>query len=213
MKVDFHCHTRFSPDSLNDLHGLIQKAKQKGLDRIVITDHNTIEGALLANQIDPEFVIVGEEIKTTRGELLAFFVKDPVPKGLKPLEAIHVLREQNAFISVSHPYDRYRSGWDPSDLEEIAPLVDAVEIFNARVLQRKMNDEASEFARAHHLAGTAGSDAHALFEIGQAALDLPDFHDTESLQKAILDAKVIGKVSPGWVHLSSSWARFQKSKG
>lgn len=210
MKVDFHCHTCYSPDGLNTLPALIKKAKQRGLDRIVITDHNTIQGALLARQMDPEFIIIGEEIQTTQGELLAAFVSQEVPKGLSPLDTIGRLRAQGAFISVSHPFDVYRSGWPLQDLEEISPLVDAIEIFNARVLHPWMNDDAMEFAREHQLAGTAGSDAHALREIGQAALEIPEFQDAESLRSVIRKARVVGKISPSWVHLFSSWAKIKK---
>lgn len=210
LKVDFHCHTRFSPDSLNDLQALINQAKRKGLGKIVITDHNTIQGALHARQLDEKFVIVGEEIKTTRGELLACFVNREVPKGLHPLEAIEMLRSQGAFISVSHPFDRLRSGWELDDLERITPLVDAIEIFNARVVRPGMNDEALAYAAQHQLAGTAGSDAHSLLEIGAVALDLPDFDDADTLRAAIRQGKVVGKVSPAWVHLTSTWAKLVK---
>jgi len=74
LKVDFHVHTRWSRDSLNQLPQLLKSVERRGLDRIVITDHNTIAGALAARQLAPERVIVGEEVLTTRGELLAAFV-------------------------------------------------------------------------------------------------------------------------------------------
>ncbi len=80
---------------------------------MVVTDHNTIAGARAAQELDPELVIVGEEIKTTRGEILAFFVSEEVPAGLTPQETIARLKDQGAFISVSHPFDIYRGGhWD-----------------------------------------------------------------------------------------------------
>lgn len=189
---------------------MIQRAKQRGLDKIVITDHNTIQGALIARQMDPGFVIVGEEIKTTKGELLACFVKQEVPKGLPPLEAIQMLRSQGAFISVSHPFDLYRSGWNLKDLEMITPLVDAIETFNARVIHKSMNDDAQAYAAKHQLAGTAGSDAHSLIEIGAVALDLPDFEDAESLRTAIQSGKIVGHTNPAWVHLTSTWAKLYK---
>lgn len=65
FKIDLHIHTCVSKDGALHPADVIRIAKQKGLDRICITDHNNIEGALLAQKLDPEFVIVGEEIKTT----------------------------------------------------------------------------------------------------------------------------------------------------
>jgi predicted metal-dependent phosphoesterase TrpH len=214
LRVEFHCHTVYSKDSLTSPEALLAACRRKGIDRVVITDHNTIQGALAAQKLDPEMVIVGEEIMTEKGELLAAFVTEEVPRGLPPLEAIQRLREQGAFISVSHPFDRLRNGsWELPDLEEITPLVDAIEVFNARCMQAEFNKLAQQFAQEHGLAGTAGSDAHAAFEIGTAHLLLPEFSDAESLRKALPGAEVMGKRSPGWVHLTSMYARWRKAMG
>ena len=69
IRADFHSHTRYSKDSLNNIQYVLNVCQRRGIDRLVITDHNTITGALIAQEIDPERVIVGEEIKTTQGEL------------------------------------------------------------------------------------------------------------------------------------------------
>lgn len=210
MKVDFHCHTFYSRDSLNRIGPLIVAAQKAGLDRLVITDHNTIQGGLEAKQAAPELIIVGEEIKTTAGELLAAFVSQALPQGLDPLQAIEELKKQGAFISISHPFDPYRSGWSLSQLEELIPYVDAIEIMNARALDKKFNTRAMEFARAHGLAGTAGSDAHLGVEVGKFALELPDFVDADSLRRSIKEGTPVGGLSPAWVHLGSTWAKWTK---
>jgi predicted metal-dependent phosphoesterase TrpH len=211
LTVEFHCHTHASKDSLTRPEALLRASRKKGLDRVVVTDHNTIAGALRARELDPERVIVGEEIMTTAGELLAAYVVEEIPKGLEPLEAIARLREQGAFISVSHPFDRFRSGsWDPTDLMLIMPLVDAIETFNARCLLPSFNRQAYEFARRHALPGTMGSDAHAAFEVGQAALVLPEFHDAESLRAVIAQGRKRGRLSAPWVHFTSRWAKIVK---
>jgi len=211
ITVDFHCHTAHSKDGLTRLETLLATCQRKNIDRVVITDHNTIRGALLARQMDPGRVIVGEEIMTRAGELLAIFVSEEVPRGLAPQEAIDRLREQGAFISVSHPFDALRSGhWDLADLISILPQVDAIETFNARCLWPGFNRQALTFARQHGLPGTAGSDAHAAFEIGRATLRLPDFHDPESLRAAIRQGQQQGGLSHAWVHLVSTYAKAAK---
>lgn len=212
LRVEFHCHTIYSKDSLTSPEALLAACRRKGMDRVVITDHNSIRGALAAQKLDPERVIVGEEIKTEKGELLAAFLSEEVPRGLAPLEAIRRLRQQGAFISVSHPFDRMRNGaWSLPDLEEIAPLVDAVEVFNARCMQAEFNRLTQRFAKTRGLAGTAGSDAHAAFEIGAAHLLLPEFEGAEGLRRVIAGAQVVGKLSPGWVHFASVYARWRKA--
>jgi predicted metal-dependent phosphoesterase TrpH len=191
---------------------LIRACRRKGLNRIVVTDHNTLAGALETRKLAPDLVIVGEEIKTTCGEILAAFVTHEVPGKLTPQEAIRQLRDQGAFISVSHPFDVRSGAWALEDLLEIAPQVDAVEVFNARIMKPDANLLAVEFARQHSLPGTAGSDAHAAFEVGAAYLVLPQFDGPEGLRTAIREGEVQGRQSPFWVHFASWYARWRKMK-
>ena len=149
---------------------------------------------------------------TTRGELLAAFVTEEIPSGLEPLEAIRLLRQQGAFISVSHPYDITRHGWKLPDLLEIAPLVDAIETFNARCLEARTNQKAQEFARQNNLLGTVGSDAHTASELGTATMLLPDFHDAQELRLALQQARHDTHLSPFWVHIASSYAKWYKKR-
>ncbi len=211
LRVEFHCHTIYSKDSLTRVETLLATCRKRGIDRVVITDHNRIAGALRARELDPQRVIVGEEIMTQKGELLASFVREEVPKGLPPLEAISRLRAQGAFISVSHPFDLQRNGaWLLPDLLEIAPLVDAIETFNSRCLSNRPNDLAAAFAREHHLPGTAGSDAHAPFELGRGNLLLDEFSDPESLKAALPAAQPLTRLSPVWVHFWSTYSKLYK---
>ncbi len=211
LRVEFHCHTVYSKDSLALPEALLETSLRKGIDRLIITDHNTIAGALHARRLDSTRVIVGEEIMTRDGELLAAFVVEEIPAGLPPKEAIARLREQGAFISVSHPFDRMRSGhWDPAALLEIIPLVDAIETFNARCMWPGFNLKAQAFARLHKLAGTVGSDAHAVFELGKATLRLPHFVDADGLRRVIHLAQPQIALSAPWVHLASRYAVWRK---
>lgn len=211
LNVEFHCHTIYSKDSLLQPRALVKACRQKGIDRVVITDHNEIRGAQDAQGIDPQRVIIGEEIMTTRGEILAAYVQERIPAHLTPEETIQRLRDQGAFIGVSHPFDRRRSGaWDLEDLLAIAPLVDAIEGYNARCLDDDPNQEALAFAREHHLKVTAGSDAHIAWELGRATLQLPEFEGAQGLRDALLETQVRHQISPPWVHFASFSARMWK---
>jgi predicted metal-dependent phosphoesterase TrpH len=70
-KVDFHVHTCYSKDSLTPLEEVIGACQGRGIDKVAITDHNTIAGALALLEMAPDLVIVGEEIKTNVGEINA----------------------------------------------------------------------------------------------------------------------------------------------
>ena len=211
LRVEFHCHTIFSKDCLVRMEALLAVARRRGIDRLVITDHNRTGGALAAQALDPQRVIIGEEIMTEQGELLAAYVQEEIPRGLPAQEAIRRLRAQGAFISVSHPFDAQRNGaWALPDLLEIAPLVDAIETYNARCLNETPNLQAQAFAREHNLGGTAGSDAHTLHEVGRATLVLPDFSTPAELKLALPAARLEAQLSGWWVHFASTGARLLK---
>ena len=211
ISVEFHCHTYASKDSLTCPADLIAMARRKGIDRVIVTDHNSIAGAREAYGIDPELVIVGEEIMTTKGEILAAFVKEEVPPDLTPLETINILKEQGAFISVSHPFDELRKGgWMENDLLEILPLVDAIEVYNSRCMLPRFNRRAELFAQKYNIAGTVGSDAHAAFEVGRSLLLLDQFTGPDEMRKVIRKGIPKVKWSPPWFHLTSRYASMIK---
>ena len=210
IKADFHVHGIASKDSLSKGEDLVSRAKQLGLGKLILTDHNTTAGAVELQRAYPEYVIAGEEILTTKGEILAIFVREEVPKGLEPLEAFRWLKDQDAFISLSHPYAYMRHGWTEAEMEEYLPYLDAIEIANARNLP-EMNRSAARFAGEHGLPGTAGSDAHGVSELGAMCLQLPDFHNSEELRVSIRSAEVLGKESSPWVRYYSRSAVFLKA--
>ncbi len=210
IKADLHCHSSASPDCLSAPEKLVSRARKSGLDRLAITDHNTIVGGLAASQIDPELIIVGEEVLTIQGELLAYYVQESVPSGLMPEHAIRLLMEQGAVISISHPFDVQRGGWRSGDLLRILSLVDAIEVFNARVFRAATNEKGQALATERKIPGTAGSDAHSLIEVGAAYLELPEFNDANSLRRALHKARPQGKLSGAQVRLASRWAWFMK---
>jgi predicted metal-dependent phosphoesterase TrpH len=213
IKLEFHCHTHASKDSATRPADLVSTARRKGIDRVVITDHNSIVGARAAQAIAPDLIIIGEEIMTTKGEILAAFVQEEIPKGLTPQETIKRLKDQGAFISVSHPFDEMRKGgWDEKDLLEILPFVDAIEVYNSRCMFPRFNRSARRFAEQHSIPGTVGSDAHASFELGRSLLLLDQFEGPEGLRKVIRKAGIRTKWSPWWVHFVSRHAAMKKTQ-
>lgn len=211
IRVEFHCHTVFSEDSLTSPQKLVDTCRRKGIDRVVVTDHNTIAGARAAQELDPGLVIVGEEILTTKGEILAAFVTEEIPPFLSPQETIRKLKDQGAFISVSHPFDRLRKGgWQEDDLFEIIPDVDAIEVYNSRCMNPKFNWAAKAFAERHNIPGTVGSDAHAAFELGRSLLLLDQFEGPEEMREVIHKGVPKVRWSPPWVHFTSRYASIYK---
>jgi predicted metal-dependent phosphoesterase TrpH len=168
--VDLHCHTSASFDSLASPRAIVRAAAARGLTHLAITDHDRIDGALEAREQAPDglTVIVGEEIRTTEGDLIAAFIQRVVPPGLSATETIAAVREQGGLVGVPHPFDRFRGSLlRDARMASLAPLVDWVEAYNARLLGGG-NQLAADFAAANGLPGIAVSDAHSVLEVGVA---------------------------------------------
>lgn len=204
IRAEFHCHTVYSHDSSNRIPQLLRTAKARGFERLAITDHNTIQGALKAKELEPELVVIGEEILTTRGELLGYFLRDEIPRNLSPMQTIERLKKQGAFIVVPHVFDRRRHGWSKEDLEEILPHVDALEVFNSRCLNPRINRMGRAFAEERGFAMIAGSDAHSLVELGLASVWLPAFNDPVDLREALKEARIDARLLSPLDHFKAS---------
>jgi predicted metal-dependent phosphoesterase TrpH len=211
MRVDLHCHSRYSPDALVTLDGLLRTMDRRGIDRVAITDHDTMAGALEFHTRAPDRILVGQEIKTAEGELLALFLQEEVPAGLSPEETIEGVRAQGGLVGVSHPLDRMRGEvFAEARLEALHPHLDFFEVFNARVLRPGDNRRARKLARQWGLPGTAGSDAHTLLEVGRAYVEIPEFDGPGSFLEALTQGQVIGRLSSPLVHPFSTYARWRK---
>lgn len=170
--VDLHCHTRASFDSLANPISVARAAAARGLTHLAITDHDRIDAALEARDAAlPDLtIIVGEEVKSTDGDLIALFLRDVIPPGLSALETIAAVREQGGLVGIPHPFDGHRGFGRKSGLtlEAIVDKIDWVEAHNARVIGGNANEKAALFAREHKLPGIAASDSHTVIEVGVA---------------------------------------------
>ena len=201
--ADLHTHSRASFDSLASPASLIRTAAKRGLTHLAITDHDRIDGALegrqIAAEIAPELtLIVGEEIKTADGDLIALFLGEAIPPGLSAEEAIAAVRAQGGLVGIPHPFDRFRGSLLRDEgMERLVDQVDWVEVHNARVAFGDGNRQAAELAQRHERAGIAVSDAHSAFEVGVAYTVLASSPSTPAgLLAALPTAElVVGRAS------------------
>jgi predicted metal-dependent phosphoesterase TrpH len=135
-------------------------------------------------------IIVGQEVRTTTGDLIALYVTKPIKPGLAPVDAANEIHAQGGVVGVAHPFDRFRSGagrkgWE-DELERVIPELDYVEAWNARLMVGDGNRRAAEFAKEHGLPGVASSDAHTVMEVGVAytVLDGP-IDDAQEFRAAL----------------------------
>jgi predicted metal-dependent phosphoesterase TrpH len=200
FKVDLHSHTRFSIDATTRVEQSIIAARDAGLDRIAITDHNTIEGALIARAIDPGFVIVGEEIDCACGtDVIGLFLREHVPAGLSLEETAERIRAQGGVVYAPHPFAYLtRPVWRA---ERLFACADLIEAFNARAFYGPWNRRALQVAEERGVPIGAGSDAHMPWEIGRAYTELPAFANAAEFRAGLSQARATGlRVSSPFVH-------------
>jgi predicted metal-dependent phosphoesterase TrpH len=168
--IDLHCHTSASFDCLARPEAVMRAAVSRGLTHLAVTDHDRIDAALRARDTAPDglTVIVGEEVKTADGDLIAIFIEKLIPAGLSAADTIASIREQGGLVGVPHPFDRLRGFGRKSgaNLADLAQQVDWIEAYNARVVGGSANDKAATFAADHGLPGICASDSHTVLEVG-----------------------------------------------
>lgn len=189
MRVDLHIHTNASIDSIIHPKELISRAERAGLDAFAITDHSTVNGwKPILEYAERVAVIKGEEVLIVRegrkvGEILALFINEMIPNS-DVGEILDRIKEQDGVAVVPHPFDRLRRRLSEEELVEIRRGIDAIEVFNARVVFSRDNKKAFEFARRFNLPMVGGSDAHTPWEVG-AAYTVADCSDLEEFRKVL----------------------------
>ncbi len=210
INIDLHVHTNYSKCALLKPSEIEEIALRRGLDAVAVTDHNTIDGAIeVLRHAKKIKVIIGEEIKTTRGEIIGYFLKEKIPPFLSPEETIKEIKKQGGLISVPHPFDRLRkSRLDAEALEEVLPDLDMIEIFNARDILTGEDFGLIEKACQLGAVPVSASDAHLKVEVGRSYVSMEDFEGAEDFLENIKSLVPVKRKSPFWVHLVTKVLKF-----
>ena len=154
-------------------------------------------------------MIVGEEIHTREGDLVAVFLERAVPRGLSVADSIAAVREQGGLVGLPHPFDRTRGSLLRGDAgAALAGMVDWVESHNARVMLGDGNERAATYAREHDLPGIAVSDAHSVIEVGVAYTTLTgDPSTADGLRAALAGASIVPGRASFYVRLITPVAK------
>jgi predicted metal-dependent phosphoesterase TrpH len=212
--ADFHCHSQSSSDSDMSPDKLIAAAQQRGLDCLALTDHNTMESVKYVQQHAPFRVIPGEEIKTPYGEIIGLYLREEIPAYLSPQETCQRIKEQGGLVVIPHPFDLTRpSHLGEPWLESVLPYIDALEVYNARVIFPWHNAKARAYAVAHNLPATAGSDAHMPIEVGQVRVEMPPFQGRDDLLQALRQGRILGRISSPLVHVYTAYTKRVTKRG
>lgn len=196
MRVDLHLHSRYSPDSASSLEAIIQRCRECRLDRIALTDHNVVEGALKLAAMAPELAIVGEEAKTREGEVIGLFITDRIPPYMRPEEAMDLIHQMGGLVYVPHPLDRNRAHYSGDRLVQLAPRIDIVEVYNPWA-EAAANRAAADLAVELGKVAASGSDAHGLKELGRSWMEMDPFNGPADFLEKLARARHVVTAESG----------------
>ncbi len=198
VRVDCHLHTAVSGDAVTSIDELAERVEREQLDVVCITDHNVTAAAVAAAERGiGARVIVGEEIRTRDGDVIGLFLTDRIPYVLPLAEVTALIRTQGGLIYLPHPFDPGRSSLGPV-AEQLCTdgIADIIEVFNAKISDQSLNQQAAQLAARFGLPGGAGSDAHDPDGIGAAYLEMPDFDGPQEFLAALTQAEITGEHRP-----------------
>ena len=195
-KIDLHTHSVNSPDGGITREQYASILEKKVLDAIAITDHNDISFAQkMLFEFGPQ-IIVGEEIKTTEGEIIGLYLNKVVPPNLSAQETAKIIHGQGGVVYVPHPFETLRSGLKEEVLQAMIWDIDIIEVFNARAKWRGKADLAESFAETNNISMSAASDAHCLMGIGSAFATISDIPGDKALAALLKTGYLEEEYSP-----------------
>ncbi len=175
-KADMHMHSTYS-DGCGTIEEILEHVEQHtNLDVIAITDHDCIEGALRARDLWAKKsyrfdFVVGEEITTREGHLLALFIEKGIQSHLSMEQSIDLIHEQGGLAVIAHPLHRFfRHSCQRHVMDRIHASkdvwFDGIETWNASFCGMYSNYIAMGANRQRYaLAELGNSDAHTVSAI------------------------------------------------
>jgi predicted metal-dependent phosphoesterase TrpH len=192
-RADLHMHTTASDGWPTPQELVDHAARRASLSVIAVTDHDTIEGALRAREHAAKrarlHVIVGEEVSSRDGHIVALFLERRIRPGMTAAATVHAIHDQGGLAIAVHPFWRtervarsgrvHGVGWLAAELD-----FDGIEVENATPGFYVFNQLAHRLNLGLGAAELGSSDAHILDAVGRAYTEFPG-KTPEALRTAI----------------------------
>ena len=191
-------HTNAS-DGVSDVRAVLDAARECRLDVVAISDHNAIAKAQEAKHLEQEYgveVVVAEEVSTSQGHCLAYFLTEAVRKGQTLANTIAAIHAQGGVAVIAHPYDPVAFGvlnpWRRKVTAQqlLALDFDGMEVYNACQVGTNANAKACRLVDGTDRAMVAGSDAHSAATVGLAVTEFPG-NTADDLRRAFAERTTV----------------------
>lgn len=207
-RADLHIHSLAS-DGISSVAEILDAAERAALDVIAVTDHERVDAAHAARAMAGARrlrveVVVGEEVTTRGGHLLALFIDERIPPWRSMRWTIARVHEQGGLAVIAHPLVPYPLCASGRTIRRLLADPDAsyhpdgIEAFNPMTARLPWGSRVPAFADGLGLATLANSDAHAARDVGQAVTTFPG-GTADDLRRAIL-----GRTT-GWEGTAYPW--------
>jgi predicted metal-dependent phosphoesterase TrpH len=196
LRVDLHLHSSYSHDGQSSLAQLIERCRECDLDRIALTDHNTVEGALALKRMEPGLAIVGEEVKAQQGEVIGLFITGRLQPFLPAGEVMDLIHEMGGLVYVPHPFDRRRSHFSAERLVDLADRIDIIETYNPWC-DAAANQAAVRFAADLDKVAATGSDSHSARELGRSWMEMEEYTNPQDFLNKLREARHVVTATSG----------------
>ena len=161
MLVDMHLHEcTYSTDSFLRLEEIVSIARERGLDAICITDHDSMGLRKRAEAYSREIgfpIFVGVEFFSLWGDITAWGIDDIPGQRIDAQDFIDLVREKDGFCVSCHPFRNNNRGLR-EHLRDVRGL-DGVEVLNGST-PLEDNQTALRLCRELGLKAIGASDAH-----------------------------------------------------
>ncbi|MDQ3880842.1 MAG: phosphotransferase [Chloroflexota bacterium] len=195
-RADLHVHSLASDGTASVAEIIGHVERRADLDVIAVTDHERIDAAVAARSMARARgcrfeVVVGEEVTTRGGHLLALFIERRIPPLLSLRETVARVHEQDGLAIPAHPLVPFPLCASATAIRRLLaepdPIYhpDALEVFNPTTTGRPWHGRVVAFARETGLAAVGSSDAHLVGAIGQGRTTFAG-RTAEDLRRAIL---------------------------
>lgn len=189
IRIDLHTHSTGSHDGGLSKDDYRRAVLESELDLIAVTDHRTIKAAqqLKLDQQLKSIVVVGQEIRSTSGDIVGLYLTQKINDGRPLTDTISAIHAQGGFVLVPHPGDPTRSSIGFADIQKNMDTIDAIESLNGRRRSQSRDIEAiRHWAAQQHIPLIAASDAHSYSGIGRTYTTVSELPDSaEALRKVL----------------------------